>query len=52
MRLEKVNCQLFSELVFLVTYKLLRVQLVFTSVVKILPSLSPDLRHSDLEDRH
>jgi len=52
MRLQKVNCQLFSELVSLVTYKLPRVQLIFTSMVKILLSLTPDFRHSDLEDSY
>jgi len=52
MRLEKVNCQLFSELVSLVTYKLPRVQLIFTSMVKIFLSLTPDFRRSDLEDNN
>ena len=42
MRLQEVNCQLFSELVSLVIYKLPRVQLIFTSMVKILLSLTHD----------
>jgi hypothetical protein len=52
MRLEKVNFQLFSELVSLVAYMLPRVQLIFTSMVKLLLSLAPDFRHSDLEGNH